>query len=237
MTILEGASKKLYHYCGINQLKKMISTDKFFFNDFEKDYTNGYYSFSTTRQRNSKMGFPAMSRHYGGGLKNSLFNSFLIRLELDGETVQNLQYDYRNKHYGVKVKPFDYLWYDLADEEPRLNGKEYEMRAITDDYYDDEAQEQQYSQAEDRILSKKKNIVGFKKCLKRIDAYFDLQALFDNVEEIRPSIEAILYLRQLMYEGITVNFYVNQDAFNIQANKTVPVEVMLDKLKTIDLNS
>lgn len=234
-TILRESSKKLYHYCGIDQLKKMYETNKiFFYGGVDKEYSGGYYGFSTTRQRNSKMGFPAMSRHYGGGLNNSLYGSFLIRLELDGDVIQNLQYYSKNKLHGVKVKPFDYMWHENEDEEPRLNGKEMEMQGISDDYYDDEAQEQQYSQAEDRVLSKGKSVGGFRRCLVRIDAYFDMDNIGEDINEVTAAIETINYLLSLQRDGVKVYFYTNQDAFNIQANKTEPVGNIYGRLKDLE---
>lgn len=246
----EGISNVVYHYCSMDNLLKMIKNDKLYFTKSESDCNfKNMNSFSTTRNRNSKMGYPFMQSgdsSYGGGTihNDAGFPFYFIRIEFDGKSLMNLQYTHRGKHTTIKGKPYDYIYHFNRDENEMggydiLNSREeIAMRAKEGSLDDDEGHEQPFSQAEDRLFSKKTAVDGFKKTVKRIDILIRMDKLYDYIEEDDNLKEVDKFLNEVRWlmssSGYDVHVYDNRSHFDLQRGEELTVKDVInlrDKFK------
>ena len=101
MRIHESAQDIEYHYTNLRALKKMMETDTFNMNDVEADKRGGPHM-SLTRMRSSRSG-------YGWGMMRDAerFGEVVIRIELDGRTLNNVR--------NINVRPYDYNYNEFRD--------------------------------------------------------------------------------------------------------------------------
>lgn len=244
--LFEGISDVVFHYCSMENLLKMVKTDKLYFNKFEKEGNKGgMRALSTTRNRNSVQGYPYMQSgdcEYGGGtMFNGAGSSFyFIRIEFDGRALQNLQYSYRGKHTTLKGEPYDYIYHLNKDEfgdNKALNSREEIAQGIKDaSMSDDELKGQPFSQAEDRIFSQKAAVDGFSKVVKRIDVLIRMDNLEKEINEGNKK-EVFDFLNSLawvMYKsGLDVHVYNNRGYFDHQSGKEMSGDDVISLLRRL----
>ena len=233
VSLTEGATPLLYHFCSIESLQKMLQEDKMWLNGNEASYNGSYDNFASfTRNKNSKQGYPYMQSRYSGGGGTS-YNPgsawMMCRIEFDGNVMNtyNQFKDDQKQSYHFKVKPFDYI-YNLNKEEgeSNLNGKEEHMSYLNTDA-DEELYRQPFSQAEDRLVSDADYIPNIKKYINRVDILIESNWLFEemhNVDYDPHFIEEckndILIIKRL-YENANglIKLFATQDTFDHQTRE------------------
>lgn len=245
----EGISNNVFHYCSMENLLKMIKNNKIYFNKFETENNkNGMKAFSTTRNRNSRQGYPHMQSGdsaYGGGTayNGSSFPFYFIRIEFDGQSLTNLQYSYRGKHTTLKGEPYDYI-YHFNKEENELGGydilnskEEIANMAQNGNIENDERYGQSFSQAEDRILSKKMSVEGFNKAVKRIDILLRKDKINDEITSgyEKVVVDFLKAVKWLMNSQPNVHVYDNRGYFDLQKGTELSfddVSALMNEIKS-----
>ena len=225
----EGASPLLYHYCSLESLEKMLSSNHLFLSDHEQEYNGkGMNYMSLTRNRNSVQGYPYMQSQYsyGGGTHyNSGSNYLYCRLEIDGNTLNtyNNIKDKNNKRHNIKIKPFDYLYNEFGD----TNGP-------SDAYWSEDEEEryhQPFSQAEDRLTSSASEIPHMDKYVKSIDVFIDIKALVNTLlndpRDVSSYYEEIKQLNDLCH-NYKINIYTKRSSFDLGNKRDINNDIVND---------